>query len=135
LGQPAETEALLVDDISDLLPAVKQVAQFTVEFLQAPLAIIPDVVLSLAFMDMFLGQHDHPISHALVYLQANKHDFSEGNEDPSTLQDKIELHLSKLGEDRGINVPKKHYIRATFFRLLADRCQWLQRYSSCIHYV
>jgi hypothetical protein len=132
LGQPAESDSRVVADISDLIPAVKQVAQFSLDFLQAPLAITPDVEMSLAFLDMFLSQREHPISHALVYLQANKPQFSENDAAPDTLHDKIELYLNKLEEDKGITVSRKHSTRALFFRLMADRCHWLQHYSSCI---
>lgn len=101
------------------------------EFLLEPFHVTLDVLLSLNFLDMFLGQQDHPISHALVYLQTNKYSSLEGSDISAEVQDRIELYMAKLLE-RGINIPKKHNTWNVFFRLLADRCRWLQLYSSCI---
>lgn len=121
------------EDILDLLPTVKQISQVNTEFLLEPFTVTPDVLLSLTFLDMFVDQdHQHSISHALVYLQANKHSILEGSEIPPDVQDRIELYMVKLLE-RGINIPKKHTTWEMFFRFLADRCRWLQIYSSCIN--
>jgi hypothetical protein len=138
LGQAPTNDPIVhgrssTEDVSNALPLVKHVAKFSTKFLQAPLEINYDIVFSLAFVDLFLGKPKSakPISHVNVATLICGKPTVQGDELLAVL-DKVDHLIDNTLVGRGIRIPDIKLYRSMFFKLLADRCTWLQHYSNYI---
>jgi hypothetical protein len=111
------------------VPLVKHAASLSIEFLQAPLVITPDVQLCLAFYDAFAA---NAFVGASGYKGVIKVQVDPAK-DQAALTKQVENMFKVILSAKDIKVPPLKSYWNMFFRLLAERCRWLQYYCDRIN--
>lgn len=115
-------------EVSHAVPLVKHAATPSTEFLQAPLVITPDVRLCLAFYDafstnVFVGANGY---RGVMSVQVDP------TKDIAALNKQVENMFKVVLSAKDIKVPPLKSYWNMFFKLLAERCEWLQYYCDRI---
>jgi hypothetical protein len=114
-------------EVSHAVPLVKHAATLSTEFLQAPLFITPDVQLCLAYYDAFVANAFAGVNgyKGLVKVQVDP------ARDRDALNKQVENMFKVVLAAKDIKVPPLKSYWNMFFKMLAERCQWLHYY--CEH--
>jgi hypothetical protein len=134
LGQTRSDDTLVHNkstdvEVSNAIPLVKHTASVsTVEQFNVPLVITPEIQLCLAFYDAFSanafnGANGHK---GVVKVQIDP------AKDKAALNKQVESMFKAVLSSKDIRVPPLKMYWNMFFKVFADRCNWLQYYSRCI---